>query len=175
MKACAIAFSLLLSGAAVAADDAAHGKGDCDSYPWEMIREWSIMITDAVPYQALAGRAEEARFMPMDRRVQMQLLASDKVQLAASPEKTIEGVTYAGLAPMRVPFGKRYRISTSKPVWIDVIGPNGAVPASKFAMALDCKRLVKSVQFRMEIETEYWLQITGSQSEAVEVVITLDR
>lgn len=175
MKSLLIIVSVLLSSAGLAAEDAAHGKGDCDSYPWEMNREWAFMITDPIPFQALATRAEEARFMPMDRRVRMTLQPVGKVTLAAAPEKTFDDATHAGLALMRVPFGKRYRISTSRPVWVDIVGPNGPVTPGKFAMALDCKYLVKTVIFKLDIETDYWLQITGSRDDTVEVVITLDR
>lgn len=175
MKAMAIVFSLLFPAVALAADDTAHGAGGCDSYPWDMNREWSIMITDPVPFQALEVRAEETRFMPMDRRVRFSMHAADKVKLAATPDKEAEGVSFAGLAPLRVPFGKRYRISTNKPVWIDIVGPNGPVAAGKFAMAMACKTLVKTVIFKLDIETDYWLQITGSKEESVEMVVTLDR
>lgn len=176
MKSLLIVFlSLFMPGAALAAEDASHGRGDCDSFPWEMNREWAFMITDPIPFQALPTRAEEARFMPMDRRVRMSLNPAEKVTLTTPPDKSFEGATHAGLALMRVPFGKRYRISTSKPVWIDIVGPNGPVPAGKFAMALDCKHLVKTVIFKLDIETDYWLQITGSKEAAVDVVVTLDR
>lgn len=175
MKALVIVFSLLFPVAAFAADDTTHGNGGCDSYPWDMNREWSIMITDPVPFQALAARAEEARLMPMDRRVRFNMHSAEKVALAATPDKAAEGASFAGMAPMRVPFGKRYRISSSKPVWIDIVGPNGAVAAGKFAMATACKSLVKTVIFKLDIETDYWLQITGSKEDSVDVVVTLDR
>lgn len=170
------AVALLLSTVlAHAAEDGAHGKGGCDSFPWDMNREWAFMITDPIPFTSSAGRVEDARYLPMDRRVHFKLHPADKVNLATAPEKSFEGSTYAGMAPMRVPFGKRYRISTTKPVWVDVVGPAGPVAAGKFAMAMDCDMLVKTVMFKLDIETEYWVQITGSRDDNVDVVVTLDR
>lgn len=172
----ALLLSTVLAHAAEdGAHDGAHGKGGCDSFPWEMNREWAFMITDPIPFPSSTERAEDARYMPMDRRVHVKLHPADKVKLAAAPEKSFDGPTYAGMAPMRVPFGRRYRISTTTPVWVDVVGPAGPVAAGKFAMALDCDKLVKTVMFKLDIETEYWLQITGSREDNVDVVVTLDR
>lgn len=152
-----------------------QGNAGCDQYPWDMNREWSLMITDPVPIESLAAIAPESRYIPLDRRVQFALHPSERVRLAAIPEKTNAGVTYAGMGSLRLPFGKKYRISTDKHAWIDVVGPKGLVPASKFAMLTGCERLVKTVIFPLESETDYWVQITGSADPEIALLITLDR
>jgi len=150
-------------------------QGNCDSYPWDMNREWSLYLTDAIPWKALAQTEPEARYMPMDRRVDFQLLPSDQVKLVVPADKAPKAGTHAGLAPLRVPFPKRYRISANKPVWVEVLGPNGPVASTKFAAAMGCDKLVKSVIFKLDIETDYWLQVTGADLAQVDMLITLDR
>ncbi len=152
-----------------------QGQAGCDQYPWDMNREWSLMITDPVPMKSSAATGPESRYIPLDRRVHLALHRAEQVKLAATPEKAHAGVAYAGMGPIRLPFGKKYRISTDKPAWIDVVGPKGLVPASKFAMLTGCERLVKTVIFPLESETDYWLQITGSTEPQIVVLITLDR
>ncbi|MSQ59493.1 MAG: hypothetical protein EXR36_07580 [Betaproteobacteria bacterium] len=147
----------------------------CDQYPWDMNREWSLMITDQVPMKSAAAMDPESRFIPLDRRVQFALHPSERVRLAAVPEKTNAGITYAGMGLIRLPFGKKYRISVNQHAWINVIGPKGSVPASKFAMLEGCERLVKTVIFPLESETDYWVQISGSAQPEIALLITLDR
>ncbi|MFN0315866.1 MAG: hypothetical protein ACKVQA_12620 [Burkholderiales bacterium] len=152
-----------------------HGTAGCDQYPWDMNREWSLMITDPFPMQSVVAMDVESRYVPLDRRVQFALHPSAKVKLAVTPRKTPAATTFAGMGLIRLPYGKKYRISTREAVWIDVAGPAGLVPATKTAMLGGCERLVKTVIFPLESETDYWLQITGSANSVITLLITLDR
>ncbi len=175
MRVIALFVFMLFSFQVAAADDHLGDQGGCDKYPWDMNREWSLMITDQFPLKSYAVADPEARYIPLDRRVLFALHPSDQVKLPAATEKKHAGSTYAGMARIQLPFQKKYRISSNKPVWIDVVGPNGIVPATKFAMMMGCEKLVKTVIFKLENEVDYWLQITGSADAQVELLVTLDR
>ena len=166
---------LMLMSALAVADDNAHDQGGCDKYPWDMNREWSLMVTDPIPFKSATAIDPEAHETPKDRRMHYALHPVDQVKLGVPSDKAESGKTYAGMSPLHVPFSTRFRVSSSKPVWIDVVGPNGALPAAKFAMRLGCERLVKTVVFKLDIDTDYWLQITGSKDPMVELLITMDR
>jgi hypothetical protein len=49
------------------------------------------------------------------------------------------------------------------------------VTSSKFEMQTGCDKLVKSVAFRLEQDTDYWLQLSGSLAPEPMLLITLDR
>ena len=174
VKMCAV--GLLMIGAnAFAADNASDAQAGCDSYPLEMNREWSLMITDPYPMKSYTKVEPEARFLPLDRRVALSLHPKDQVALVVALEKERASGTHVGVVPVRLPFTKRYRISSTKPFWIDVMGPNGVVNSTKSAEALGCERLVKTVIFRLEADTDYWLQFSSDSQARIEVILTLDR
>jgi hypothetical protein len=74
-----------------------------------------------------------------------------------------------------VPRSGAYRISSDQRLWIDVVGPDGVVKSSRFAMQIGCAKLVKSVAFRLDPEIGYWIQLTGSPVREPMLLITLDR
>jgi hypothetical protein len=175
MRVIVLMISLLVSLPSLAAGHDHSASAGCDQYPWDMNREWSLMITDPFPMQSVAATDQESRYVPLDRRVQFALHPSAKVKLAAKPEKTPAATTFAGMGLIRLPYGKKYRISTREAAWIDVTGPSGLVAPAKIAMLGGCDRLVKTVIFPLESETDYWLQITGSANPVITLLITLDR
>lgn len=164
-----------LSCVSVHADEGHDPNAGCETYPWEMNREWSLMLTDPIPRLASLFADPEARNMPLDRRVLMKLHPKDQVKFQAAPEKAGKEGSYAGMLPIQLPYSKSYRISSTRPLWFDVVGPNGVVKSSKFAMALGCERLVKTVVFKLESDTVYWLQLSGSAQPEVEMILTLHR
>lgn len=174
VKMCAVGL-LIIGTNALAADEARDAQAGCDKYPLEMNREWSLMITDPYPMKSYAKVESEARFLPLDRRVALTLHPKDQVSLVVTPEKDRASAGYVGVVPVRLPFSKRYRISSTKPFWIDVMGPNGVVNSTKSAEALGCERLVKTVIFRLEADTDYWLQFSSGAQAQLEVILTLDR
>jgi hypothetical protein len=175
---------LFLCATAYAADE--HGdhaqtgpdqtaKSACDAYSWDMRREFSLLR--ATPYALSASQQPdpEARYAPLDRKLDLTLLPAAKVTLLEKPGREAKADSYAGLVLLRVPRMSSYRISSDQRVWIDVIGPAGVVKSSKFDMQAGCELLRKSVAFPLEPETEYWVQLSGSPTEHATLIVTLDR
>lgn len=156
--------------------DAADPGQGCDSYTWNMTREFQLLSATPWPLKALKARDEDARWTPLDRRLELTLAPAAEVELAAQA-KSAQGAApgYAGLMLLLVPRPSSYRISSNHRPWIEVIGPDGPVQSSKFQMRTGCQRLVKSVVFALEPDTRYWLQVSGSPVPDPVLLITLDR
>jgi hypothetical protein len=170
-----VSILLFLSSIAAYGDEKHQHQGGCDKFPWDMNREFSLMVTDPVSFDAATSADPEWRRLPMDRRVQFKLRPTADVTLAAKSEKQHAASTFSGMAPVRVPYSTRFRISSTKPVWIDVVGPSGMLTPTKIAVMPDCEKLVKAAIFKMDIEQEYWIQITGSPDPVVELMFTMNR
>ncbi len=166
---------LMLIGPAGAAEPD-MGTGGCDAYQWDMNREMFLLDSDPIAVAALKARAESARFTPLDRRLRVSLHPTGEVVLPAPPGRAHDAATsHAGLMLLYVPRSGAYRISSDQRLWIDVVGPDGEVKSSRFAMQTGCAKLVKSVAFQLEPEIAYWIQLTGSPAREPMLLITLDR
>jgi hypothetical protein len=167
---------LLLAAQAAVAAEPGTGTGGCDDYTWDMKRELFLVGTGKLSFTALPERAEDARFTPLDRPLQLTLRPASEVKLLAEPGRSHDAAaTYAGLMLLTVPRTSTYRVSSDQRLWIDVIGPEGVVKSSKFVMQTGCDKLVKSVAFRLHPDTAYWIQVTGSPVREPMLLITLDR
>jgi hypothetical protein len=175
MRLYAILALLLLASSANAAEPGTATSG-CDDYEWDMNREMALLAAEPIAVTALKARADDARFTPLDRPLQVSLHPTDEVSLLTPPGRSHDAATsYAGLMMLYVPRSGAYRISSDKRLWIDVVGPDGVVKSSKFAMQTGCAKLVKSVAFKLDPEIGYWIQLTGSPVREPVLLITLDR
>jgi len=168
--------ALLLVTQAATAAEPGMGSGGCDDYAWDMKREFFLLGSAPLALAALPERAEAARFTPLDRPLKVALRSGNEVKLLAQPGRSHDAAaSHAGLMPLIVPRTSTYRISSDQRLWIDVVGPDGVVKSSKFTMQTGCEKLVKSVAFKLEPQTAYWIQLTGSPVPEPMLLITLDR
>lgn len=171
-------FFLLCCAVAVGAENhSQHQQGDgaCAAFPWDMSRELDLLRAPSIAVNALTMIDGEAKYSPLDRRLDLTLRPAADVKLVAEPGRSHGADTYAGLLKLRLPRTSTYRISSDQRLWIDVIGPDGVVKSTKFAMQPGCNRLHKSVAFRLEPDIDYWIQISGSPAPDPILLITLDR
>jgi hypothetical protein len=152
-----------------------HVDGGCDAFPWDMSRELNLLRATPIAADAITAIDEEAKYAPLDRRLDLTLRPAADVKLPAEPGRVHGADTYAGLLKLRLPRTSTYRISTDQRLWIDVVGPDGVVKSTKFAMQPGCDKLHKSVAFRLEPDIDYWIQISGSPTPNAVLLITLDR
>ncbi len=171
----AILLVALLAADVAAADDKPVAQDPCDAFGWNMAREFDLMRASPIARAALAKQDHDAREVPLDRRLEVKLAPAGDVPLLVKPQREPAADTYSGLLMLKVPRIGTYRVSTDQRLWMEVIGPDGAVKSSKFANAPDCKVLHKSVAFRLQPDTEYWIQLSGSSVANAVVLITLDR
>jgi hypothetical protein len=178
MKLLVTLLSLLCCAVAVGAEDhSQHQQGDgaCDAFPWDMSRELDLLRATPIAVNALTMIDGEAIYSPLDRRLDLTLRPAADVKLLAEPGRSHGADTYAGLLKLRLPRASTYRISSDQRLWIDVIGPDGVVKSTKFAMQPGCDKLHKSVAFRLEPDIDYWIQISGGPTPNPILLITLDR
>ena len=85
-------FLLFLSCASVQAADEHHehhgqgqGKSACDAYSWDMAREFNLLR--ATPHALSASRMADpdARYVPLDRKLDLSLLPGEQVKLLEKP------------------------------------------------------------------------------------------
>jgi hypothetical protein len=169
---------VLGAGVACAADDHSDHQqspsGGCDAFTWNMAREFNLLRATPFAVEAVATRDTEAKFTPLDRRLDLTLKPAGEVKLLVPPGREASAGSYAGLLPLLVPRISTYRISSDQRLWIDVVGPAGVIKSSKFDMQAGCDKLRKSVAFRLEPETQYWIQLSGSPLSNPVLLITLD-
>jgi len=178
MKLLSVLLSMLVLGAATAAEEPSmhhDDKSGCDAYSWNMGREFSLLLATPFAMEALAVPDTEAKYVPLDRRIELKLKLAGEVKLLAPPGREPGANSFAGLLQVRLPRTSTYRVSSDQRLWIDVIGPGGVVKSSKFEMQADCEKLRKSVAFRLEPEVDYWIQLSGSPTQTPVLLITLDR
>ena len=166
---------LLSTSATVLVADHQHAAGDCAHFSWNMTREFELLRAAPVALTALAGAEPEARLAPLEQRLDLRLLPSKQVKLQVAPRREPAPDSFAGLLKLRVKAAGTYRVSASQRLWIEVVGPAGAVKSSKFAMEAACESLRKSVAFPLEPETDYWIELSGSSTSDPVVLITTDR
>lgn len=166
---------LLLSGPFVAAQEHDHPKGDCAQFSWDMARELELMRAAPAAVSAHASAEREARAVPLEQRLDVALLPSPQVKLQVAPRREPPADSRAGVLKVRVPRSGSYRVSASQRLWIEVVGPSGAVTSSKFTMQAGCEVLRKSVAFPLEAETDYWIELSGSPTASPALLVTPDR
>jgi len=173
------AFVLLIASVCAPADERAPEsdmQGGCDTYKWNMTREFNLLHATPWMLTAQQARDDEARWTPLDRRLELTLAPQAQVRLLTQPGRSHDATSsYAGLLKVIVPRTSTYRISANQRLWIEVVGPDGVVKSSKFQMRTGCDKLVKSVAFALEPDVVYWVQLTGSPVPDPVLLITLDR
>jgi hypothetical protein len=166
-----LAALLLLCCAAAAAQK----QDPCDKYEWDMSREFSLLVGTPIKRDALAQQTSEAAWTPTDRPLEVALHPMADLKLLVAPGREPAPDSFGGLLKLQVPRTAGYRISSNRRFWIDVIGPGGVVKSIKFTMQAECDKLAKSVAFRLEPDTDYWIQLSGSPTPDAMLLITLDR
>jgi hypothetical protein len=139
-----------------------------------MTRELGLLKAPPSAVTALAGVVPDAHPVPLEQRLDVALLPTKQVKLEVPPRRESAPDTHAGLVRIRVPRTSGYRVSASERLWIEVMGPAGAVSSTKFTMSGSCPMLRKSVVFPLEGETDYWIQLSGSPTATAIILVTPD-
>lgn len=129
--------------------------------------------------EALVQRDDMPPLMPAVRRIDVTLHPADQVSLAAMAGRNGGGrsgdwtETFAGLLELTVPRDGVYRISASSRTWIDVLDSETAVARVRPTHRLHrCGHVHKSVEFSLKKGGSYWLEVSGSESPVISLIIT---
>jgi hypothetical protein len=129
--------------------------------------------------EALVQRSDMAPLMPAVRRIDVTLHPAERVSLAMMAGRNGQGrsgdwtETFAGLLELTVPSDGVYRISASSRTWIDVLQSETAVARVRPTHRLHrCGHVHKSVEFALKKGGSYWLEVSGSESPVISLIIT---
>lgn len=153
--------------------------GQCTTLPDGLLEIVAAMDRPGEKVEALVRRGEMAPLSPAVRRLDVTLHPADQVALAAMAGRTGEGRsgdwahTFAGLLELTVPNDGVYRVSASSRTWIDVLEDQDAVARVRPTHRLHrCGHVHKSVEFPLKKGGSYWLEVSGSESPVISLIIT---
>jgi len=141
----------------------------CDKFKWPLDQERKLLATAA----PVASGAEVAR--PLGAAVAISLARLGDAKLPQPPSRTPKQPdAYAGFVRVPpLPKPGTYRITLSQGAWIDVFQDGHGVKSADFSGAAGCDGIRKSVKFELTA-TPFVVEITGSPTETIAVVITPD-
>jgi hypothetical protein len=87
------------------------------------------------------------------------------------PSENVENL-FGGFVRLTVPKDGMYRISADSPLWIEVIDGEKPIERVRIVPRLRCGRIHKSLGFPLQREKSYWLELSGSTSPDVALLVT---
>src|SRR5438552_9810395 len=135
----------------------------------------SAMAKPGAKVDALAARGPMAALTPAAERFDVTLHPAERVSLPAKPAEGPEAAaSFAGLVPISVPRDGVYRISISTHLWLEVLNGDSKLQRIRLEPRFHCGAVQKSLGFALKPGVTYWLQLSGSKTREVHVVITAE-
>ena len=147
---------------------------ECAKLPQDLKAVVAAMDGSGRKLESLATRSEMSPLAPALQRLDVALHPADRVSLTATPktEKKAEGQTFAGFLAFSVPHDGNYRVSADTAAWIDVLDGDRVLERTKLNRRVQCGRVHKSIGFALKAGVTYWLQLSGSKTREVQLMIT---
>ena len=159
-------------------DQKAAGE-QCTTLPAGLQEIVAAMDRPGERVEAMVQRHNMDPLTPAIRRIDVALHPADQVSLAAMAGRNGGGrsgdwqETFAGLLELTVPRDGVYRISASTRTWIDVLDRETAVARVRPTHRLHrCGHVHKSVEFQLRKGGSYWVEVSGSESPVISLIIT---
>jgi len=146
--------------------------GSCSDFTWDLTHEWQLWDQEGA---AIVASTDPDRLptLNIDTVATVALSPNAQVRYAATPEKDRgKADRYAGLASFVPMKNGVYRISASSGVWIDAVQSGTVVPSERFQMQTGCDRIFKSLAYRLNAGVPVTIQINGSQTKDVRLLLT---
>lgn len=156
-----------------------EAAGQCAALPAKLQAIVSAMDAPGQKVEALVQKGDMTPLSPAVRRLDVTLHPADQVSLATGAGRNEGGRpndwadTFAGLLELTVPTDGIYRISASSRTWIDVLDHETAVARVRPIHRLHrCGHVHKSVEYSLRKGGSYWLEVSGSESPVISLIIT---
>jgi len=144
----------------------------CDTFTWDVSREFAVLQTPSTGITAGSGPDDVVR-IELDTRYQTRLLPRSEVTFAARPGKPmLDEDARSGLLTFQVPADGRYRAAITSGHWIDMVDGGEIVPTIDFQGRHSCPLVHKIVEFDLRAGRDLVLQFAGGNAAEVGVVIT---
>ena len=146
---------------------------ECTKLPPDLKAIVTVMDGPGSKLEAQVARAERSPLSPALQRLEVALHPTNRVSLTAA-SKTAEKVegAFAGFLLFTVPQDGNYRVSSDTALWIDVLDQDKALERTTLNRRIQCGRVHKSIRFGLKGGVKYWLQLSGSKTREVQVMIT---
>jgi hypothetical protein len=150
-----------------------HTAGGCDTFTWNLAREFAALKKPAILLAASADKKVNAERLAEGQHVAVTLVPQDSVSFAAAPgrQRKSENPT-AGLLFFKSGQAGRYRISLSSRHWIDVLDGGRTIDSRSHEGRSGCQLLHKVVEFELPGNRELILQLSGDDAATADVVVT---
>jgi len=171
-----VALALTLPGLPAGAAESAHRPmaemhGDCGNYAWDLTAELAAWEGADTALAAALQPGEAPDAVPLSP-LAIALRPQGEVRFAAPPGRDSDGERFAGLLAFTATQDGNLRVSAGGPVWIDVVLAGGLVKESGFEMQTQCERIFKSVAFPVTRGQRLLLQLSGSKTAAVRLLLS---
>ncbi len=146
-------------------------NGDCSNYKINLSKEFAEWDKAGL---TVASSASEV--LPVGKKMNLQLAEKDQVKFLSEPEKVIpvKGKNHSGVFNLKIPKAGAYRVAAGSKLWFDLVDKESKqkVSSSAFEMQTKCDKILKVVTFNLQPDKDYLLQISGSNKEAVSLIIS---
>ncbi len=142
----------------------------CDGYQQNVERELTLLSeqTTAMPTS-----------LDIDTPYTLSLIPQNTVKLLAEPHRlSLDDASYAVIIPLDLKQSGDYRISISTEGWIDVVEKIAnsdqyqVVASNDFGGRFECDVLRKLVDYSLDKDKHYFLQLSGATASSIKAVIT---
>ena len=146
--------------------------GGCEQFKTPIQKDLSIWAKESVKLSPFPAKAN----IPLEKKVLLGPLSSSTDSLLVKPEKDFRKgkKSYAGSASLRVPRNGVYRVSLGSKIWLDLVdnGNKNVLEANHFEMQTKCDRIFKVVEYRLERDRDYTLQVSSSLSDVAAILVS---
>jgi hypothetical protein len=165
--------TLCLAAPPPAMEPATHTEGSCDSFTWDLAREFAALKAPATLLAASADPKVNPVRLDEGKHFAATLLPQGSVAFAAPPARQprSENPT-AGLLFFKSSHAGRYRISLSSHHWIDVLDGGKFIDSRSHEGRNGCATLSKAVEFELPAHRDLVLQLSGDSAATIDVVVT---
>ena len=147
-------------------------QGDCNHFATNLKAEMTLMTLQPVKGTAATSAQGAALLQPSQSSI-VALQPQLNVNFLLPPEKKRGGAdTYAGIVSLGTLQKGLWRVSADGGVWLDLIASGKMVASPSFEMQTGCTILFKTVTFDVPGNSPLLLQVSGSKSPVVKLLLT---
>ncbi|MGE4133947.1 MAG: hypothetical protein AB7F86_20085 [Bdellovibrionales bacterium] len=147
-------------------------QGNCENFAMDLSGEMRAWEAPAIPLEA--GRDLTSRTpLSTNKRIAFKLHPNKETKFLVKPEKSFPTKSpYAGIGLFRPMDTGIYRVSLGQKVWFDLIDKRTGevVPAKKFEMQTKCDKVFKAVEYVLQADKDYFVQVSSSPKPTVDLI-----
>jgi len=182
MHAILVSLALVFALPSLAQTSAPRGRpmhemqGDCANFGTDLTREFALWGQPPLSIDVRPQETEGSAPLPAKRRIALRLVPNDAIRFAVPPGENRGAPDRFGgtvqLAPLSAGL---WRVSASNGAWLDITTDRSLLDAPSFEMQTKCDRIFKSVTYRVTDGHRLFLQVNGSRTETIGLLLTLVR